>query len=122
VEKEDTLSTAKRRNAVCYDAVIPSGGSGSQIPKNHKLDNVEKSRLCNSLLLYRLVDAISFAKKYDSNDSMLPRETFSILNIPVNASFNALLSQLIMIRAGMDSAVIGPDLFRKREIHCIHFH
>ena len=61
VEKEDSLFIGKSRNAL-YEAVMSSKDGGSQIPKNHKSDNLEKSRLCNSLLLYCLVDAVYFAK------------------------------------------------------------
>jgi hypothetical protein len=83
VEKEDSLFTGRRSNAL-YKAVMPSDDTSFQIPKNHKSDNLEKSRLCSSLLLYRLLDAISFAKNYTSNDSVLPRQIFSSLNIPVS--------------------------------------
>jgi len=82
-EKEDSLLTGKKSNAL-YEAVILFEDSGSQIPKIHKSDNLEKSRLCSSLLLYRLVDAISFARNYSSYGSILPRQIFPSLNITVS--------------------------------------
>jgi hypothetical protein len=119
VEKEGSHFTGKRKNAL-YEAVMPSEDSGSQI---HKSDNQEKSRLCSSLLLYRLVDAIYFSKNYSANDSILPRQIFSNLNIPVSRllQYSAEFLKLITIRAGMDSAVIGRDLSGKREIRYIYF-
>jgi hypothetical protein len=80
VEKEDSLFTGKGEN-VLYEVVMPSEDGSS--PKDYRSDNLEKSRLCSSLLLYRLMDAIYFAKNSSLNDSILPRQNFPNLNIPV---------------------------------------
>ena len=77
VEKEGSLFTRKTSNAL-YNAILPSNNSSSEVTEN------QSWQLCSSLLLYRLVDAISFAENYGLNGGILPRHSFSKLYIPVS--------------------------------------
>jgi hypothetical protein len=85
VDRENTLFIGERCNAF-YEAMLSSEESVSKVVRHHRPDNVERSNASGWLLLYRLMDVITFAHGDRWTDATVPRQRFPTLTIPVCGS------------------------------------